>query len=554
MAAASTRKAPPVIAIGLDSGDIGLCTRWMEQGRMPHLSALRDRGRLALLQNSPTNMAETSWTSFATGASPEDTGFWSQLRLQPGSYRMVEVGSYPYDEYPLFYALGPGYRVAAIDIPQTRLSDDIDGVQILAYGAHSAYAKPSSRPADLLEKLTQRYGPHPAFDRDKARLWRRDSMEKLANGLKVGAGRRAAITADLIREQDWNLVIVVFSELHSGGHYLLHLGSEEHPLHPTFGNLFDGRDPLAEVATAVDDGIGRILAAAPEDASIVVFSPEGMVPNNTDVTSMLFLPELLYRWNFPGKMAIRGAPHGDNHPPEPPITHPRSYGWARKCWALKHDPNPLRRTLRQLMPVEIGRIMERVIGAPEGVGYINDYDPWFQPAMWYSDHWPRMRAFALPSYSDGYVRINLKGRDPEGLVAPEDYDRVCDELADEILRMRDARTGERVATDVIRTGAGDGGPKRSDADLVVKWTPKPADCVVTGSFGRIGPVPLSRSGGHNTLGFAIAAGPAIEAAGLADHGKLIDLAPTILDLVGAPIPQRLPGHSLLGHSRAQAAE
>src|SRR5690606_9995610 len=106
-------------------------------------------------------------------------------------------------------------------------------------------------------------------------------------------------------------------------------------------------------------------------------------------------------------------------------------------------------------------------------------------------------------------------------------------------------TGERVATDVIRTGAGDGGPKRSDADLVVKWTPKPADCVVTGSFGRIGPVPLSRSGGHNTLGFAIAAGPAIEAAGLADHGKLIDLAPTILDLVGAPIPQRLPGHSLL---------
>jgi predicted AlkP superfamily phosphohydrolase/phosphomutase len=544
----------PVIAIGLDSGDIGLCTRWMDQGRMPHLAALRARGRGILLQNSATNMAETSWTNFAAGAPPEDTGYWSQLRLQRGSYRMAEVGSYPFQDYPPFYALGQDFRVATIDIPQTRLSDDVNGVQLLAYGAHSAYATPSSRPAELFAQVTERYGPHPMFDRDKARLWRKESMAKLAAGLKEGAARRAAIAADLLEEQAWDLMIVVFSELHSGGHYLLHLGSPEHPLHPTFGGLFDGADPLAEVATAVDDGIGRLVAAAPDDASFVVFSPEGMVPNNTDVTSMLFLPELLYRWNFPGKMAIRGAPHGDNHPPGPPITHPRSYGWARKCWSLKHDPNPLRRAIRQLVPVEISRIMERVLGAPEGVGFINDYDPWFQPGMWYSDHWPRMKAFALPSYSDGYVRINLQGRDPQGLVERKDYGRVCDELADEILRMRDARTGESVATDVIRTGAEDGGAKRSDADLVVKWTPKPADCVVTGSFGRVGPVPLSRAGGHNSLGFAIAAGPAIDQAGIADQGQLIDLAPTILELVGAPIPARLPGRSLLSHRSAQAAE
>lgn len=554
MAADRTRSVP-VVAIGLDSGDIGLCARWMQQGRMPNLAALRDRGRMAVLQNSPTNMAETSWTNFAAGAAPEDTGYWSQLRLQPGGYRMAEVGSYPFEEFPPFYALGDDFRVATIDIPQTRLDDRVNGVQLLAYGAHSAYATPSSRPAEFLARVTERHGPHPTFDRDKARLWRKDSMAKLADGLKVGAARRAAITAELLQEQDWNLVIVVFSELHSGGHYLLHLGSPEHPLHPTFGGLFAGSDPLADVAEAVDAGIGRVVGAAPADATIVVFSPEGMVPNNTDVTSMLFLPELLYRWNFPGKMAIRGAPHGDNHPPGPPITHPRSYGWARKCWALKHDPNPLRSRLRQLLPVEIGRMMERVLGAPEGVGFINDYDPWFQPGMWYSDLWPRMKAFALPSYSDGYVRINLKGRDPQGLVEPADYHRVCDALADEILAMRDARTGEPVAIDVIRTGAEDAAPKRSDADLVVKWSAKPADCVVTGSFGRIGPVPLSRAGGHNTIGFAIAAGPAIEAAGLAEDGRLIDLAPTILELVGAPVPDRLPGHSLIvRHRAAHAAE
>ncbi len=548
-------KAGPVVAIGLDSGDIALCARWMDQGRMPHLARLRDRGHSVVLQNAVTNMAETSWTNFAAGAPPEDTGYWSQLRLKPASYAMGEVGSYPFDEYPPFYALGPNFRVATVDIPQTRLSDGVNGVQLLAYGAHSAYATPSSRPPELFAELTERYGPHPTFDRDKARLWRKSSMAQLAEGLKTGCARRAAISADLLRQQDWDLFIVVFSELHSGGHYLMHIGSPEHPLHATFGGLFGGGDPLADVAAAVDDGIGRIVDAAPDDASFIVFSPEGMVPNNTDVTSMLFLPELLYRWNFPGRMAIRGAPPGDNHPPEAPITHPYSFGWARKCWSLKHDPNPLRRALRRMLPVEIGRLVERALGSPEGVGFINDYDPWFQPGMWYSDHWPQMRAFALPSYSDGYVRINLEGRDPQGIVARSDYDAVCGALADEILHMRDARTGEPVATDVIRTGADDGSSKRSDADLVVKWTAKPADCVVTGSFGRIGPVPFSRAGGHNSTGFAIAAGRAIDSrGGIAAHGRLIDLAPTILELAGAPVPDRLPGRSLLVRPLSQAAE
>lgn len=556
MTANGTGSKAPVIAIGLDSGDIDLCNRWMADGRMPHLSRLRERGTSIVLQNAETNMAETSWTNFAAGAPPEDTGYWSQLRLLADSYAMSEVGTYPFDEFPPFYALGQDYKVATIDIPQTRLTDAVNGVQLLAYGAHSAYAKPSSNPPDLLARIIERYGPHPTFDKDKSRLWRKSSMEKLAAGLKTGCARRADICADLLREQEWDLFIVVFSELHSGGHYLMHIGSPEHPLNATFGESFYGGDPLAEIATVVDDGIGKIVGAAPDDATFVVFSPEGMVPNNTDIGSMLFLPELLYRWNFPGKMALRGAPQGDNHPPEAPITHPYSFGWARKCWSLKHDPNALRRALRRILPVEFGRIMERILGTPEGVGFINDYDPWFQPAMWYSDHWPQMKAFALPSYSDGYVRINLKGRDPHGIVDPKDYDAVCDELANEILHMRDARTGAPVATEVIRTGAQDGDAKRSDADLVVKWTPVPADCVTTGSFGRMGPVPFSRAGGHNSIGFAIAAGPEIDRHGGIDRqGRLIDLAPTLLELTGAPIPGRLPGRSLLTHREtAQAAE
>ena len=73
-------------------------------------------------RNSPVS---TGWTTFLTGVPPEQSGFWSQLRLANGSYRVDEVGGYPYDTYPPFYALGPDFRVAAVDIPHSGLSDKV---------------------------------------------------------------------------------------------------------------------------------------------------------------------------------------------------------------------------------------------------------------------------------------------------------------------------------------------------------------------------------------------------------------------------------------------
>jgi arylsulfatase A-like enzyme len=57
---------------------------------------------------------------------------------------------------------------------------------------------------------------------------------------------------------------------------------------------------------------------------------------------------------------------------------------------------------------------------------------------------------------------------------------------------------------------------------------------------------MARSGGHEPTGFAILAGPAVAAAGrVAETGLVIDLAPTLLHLAGAPIPGRLAGRSLI---------
>src|SRR6185312_12579936 len=91
-----------------------------------------------------------------------------------------------------------------------------------------------------------------------------------------------------------------------------------------------------------------------------------------------------------------------------------------------------------------------------------------------------------------------------------------------------------------------------DADLVVTWDEMPADVADSPEHGRIGPVPFRRSGDHTPRGFVALAGPGIPSRRL-PPARLVDLAPTILALIGVPIPPHLEGRPLIEGSAAAAA-
>jgi predicted AlkP superfamily phosphohydrolase/phosphomutase len=159
-----------------------------------------------------------------------------------------------------------------------------------------------------------------------------------------------------------------------------------------------------------------------------------------------------------------------------------------------------------------------------------------------------MKAFALPSFSEGYIRINLQGREAQGLVAPSEYDAFCDELSQKLYRLTDARTGTPMVKEIIRTRQNplDCDPKLPDADLVVIWQEEYAtDIVDSPDFGRIGPVPHVRTGSHRSEGFIIAQGQGIEPGSSLPTGHALDVTPTILNLMEAPIPGYFEGKPLL---------
>lgn len=537
-----------LIAIGLDSLDPPLCEQWLEAGHLRNLAELRERGAWAPLD---TTGSENAWTTFLTGMMPEQTGFWSHYSFDSDHYRCGLPGTYDFEEFPPFYALGEGYRVGVIDMPQVRLSDAVSGVQVLSYGAHAPFTPRVSQPADVLPKLIKRYGDHPKSDgKDFARFWRRSSLNGLVRGLKVGAERRGAMCCDMLREDQWDLFLAVFGEIHSVCHYLWHAAKEDHPIYEHFKDKFD-HDPMLEVAETVDAMLGRIIEAAPKDARFLVFSQEGMVPNYGDVQGSLFLPEMLYRYSFPGRRGIEPDPSarvGENAPPPPPILRPMSKAWFREAWSMKHDDNRLRRFLRRNLPIELGWLVEKVMGTPGGPGHPWDFDIKYQPSIWYSPYWPEMKAFALPTASQqGKIRINLRGREPEGVVAPEDYDTLCNEITEHLLALRNARTGGRLVEKVtrIRDSAEDRDPKKFFADLEVYWVPEPTDVIDSPTFGRFGPVQYMRTGGHVERGFALFAGDGIQRGARLAEGHVVDLPPTILEMIGAPVPGYMVGHSLL---------
>ena len=277
-----------VIAIGLDAAPPELLNQWMAKGLLPNLRSLRTDGAYASLTSLDYFKAETPWTTFLTGCMPQKTGYWGPVKLQSGTYAVEEIGAYDFQQYAPFYALGHRYRVAAFDIPQSTLSDDVNGIQVLGWGAHSPQTPSHSKPEHLFTQIQEQYGEHPALHKDHGSWWDSAYINRLRQSLLEGLKRRVDICLSLLRQEEWDLFLTIFGETHSAGHDLWHLSQPQHPVYPYRPEMMSQGDPMLEVFQAADDAIGKILAETTDDTNVVVFSIHGSGNNNTDVLSMLF--------------------------------------------------------------------------------------------------------------------------------------------------------------------------------------------------------------------------------------------------------------------------
>lgn len=567
---------PRVAAIGLDAAEWGLVEQMIERGELPNLARLKDQGVTCRFRNGYASRAGLAWTQFLVGREVNDRREWNTMGFDPDTYEAYSVPAPPLRP---FYVREPELRGIIFDVPSQAIVDGISGAQVTAWGGHSPGYPRAARPAGLLHEIDNELGPHPGSSgNDLPSGWHRSGvMERITAALVEGAHRRIDVLRRLQdRVPDWELLVAVMSETHSAGEYFWH-GVDPNHTHAGTGTAAMSGQHLLEIYRALDDSIGQFAASLPESTTLLVFSVHGMMSSHGDTPSLVLLPELLHRLHFGGPRIADPDQEAWRRAGFPPVSPPGSQEWGAYMSVLFGGPGSSWRAralekARRAMPeplVDAARMVRGRLGGggrgsgsgtpslrgaqgkpipsetestPEEIGRSRSSLE-YQPPGRYREFRPQMRAFALPSFSDGYVRVNLEGRERDGVVPLHEYEQTLDEIETELRACVDPRTGEPVVKDVLRARADNPmDPDGAYPDLVVGWS-HPIEAFEHPLVGMIGPFPLHRTGTHTPNGFAFITGPDINPADLGTR-SVLDLPPTILallgrevdDLEGTPLP------------------
>jgi predicted AlkP superfamily phosphohydrolase/phosphomutase len=541
-----------VIGIGLEGCDPVLLEKWMSQGHLKNLEKVRQQGVYGQLVNSVNYngvsadffATEPSWGMVLTGCFPTKTGFWDVVKFNPDDYTIVCDKIYTDPAYPPFYALSQHHQVITFDVPVTRLSDQINGIQIQGWGGHFPTPPSGSLPTTLLPEIIAKHGEDPLKYKDDGKWWNQSYIDWVQQAVEESATKRVNICRDLLQHPH-DLFLTVFGDIHAAGHDLYDQSQPDHLLYPIRSNNGAAPDPLLEAYKAIDRAVGDLLNSIPENAYVLFFSVHGMAANHTDVLSMFTLAEFLYRFSFPGNVGFAGD---QSTKPAAAVTKPIRKGWSGEIWRTVMYANPLQRLINTWAPKRFNQSGNPDLQSPYELGQ-QSIDMNWCPTLMYARAWERMKAFALPAFANGHIRINLQGRERSGIVSAAEYDEICQAIIAQLHRLKDARTGKPMVKQVLRTHASVSDalyPSNSPvADLVVVWQEVPTDVVDSPDVGRIGPVTLNRPGGHRPRGFLLGKGPGIAPGTTVTGGHIIDLPPTLLQLMNVPVPDYFDGKPLL---------
>lgn len=534
-----------VLAIGLDGLELSHAERLMDEGRMPALAELRRRAAMFRLEYGPAQRTGLAWEHVASGRAPDAAGRWAAVEFDPASYQAWQEGA----RFTPWWST-MDRRVVVFDPPYVDLERAPNTRGIVGWGAHDPGTPTSGQPADLMADFQQRVGPYPAADWTYATPWpsparSRAAGEHLTSAMNVRAEAARWLAAE--RAPDWDLFFVVEGELHGATEGLWHGVDPEHPLHghPSAG---PARQSIDQLYQGVDDMVGTVLEAA-GDAAIVAFTMGGMGSNHSDVASMVLLPELLYRRAFGRPLLSIPAAWSADPASVPDLPEDGTWAAASRAW-LPPLPQPARSPLRSLVRRVVRPIRSRIPGARSGTGAAahggrRRGGVGWQPAARYQPYWSSMPAFAVPSYYDGRIRLNLRGRERNGTVDPARYEETLQELEAVLAECRNPRTGEPAVAFFERASTRDPlALSGSEVDLLVIWNGVIA-AIEHPTLGLVGPVPLRRTGGHTGQhGVAFIAGAGIEP-GERGVRSAFDVVPTIAALLDAPLPAGTSGVSLL---------
>jgi predicted AlkP superfamily phosphohydrolase/phosphomutase len=501
--AGAAQPSRKVMVISLDGATWDILQPWMDEGVLPHLAELVAGGAAGQLDSTIPPVTAPAWTTFQTGVQPGKHGLFHFTRYQRGSYETALVDATSIGPRTLWRILSDaGRRLAIVNVPVTYPPQPVNGVVVA--GLLSPSPRQAFWPPDLYDEVIAATGEYEVFT--PVRTFDYLGVQGFVEQVTALARGRARAARYIYSREDWDFFMVHFQSTDILQHALW---AWVDPRHPAFADKpVEERAQARGFYQALDGLVGDLRAMAGADRTVIVMSDHGFGP----VLRRLYLNQWLQNEGLlsaPGQSSLRG----------------KLVGWAEEA-VRRADVLKLRRRL--IKPRSRGEgLVERV-----------KRDALIQ--------WPQTKAFALSGPFFGRIYINTEGREPQGTVAfGPSWDALRERIAEGLLALRDPVDGQPVVAEVWRREEVYHGSQADELpDLVVK----PADGYQIVTEFRRGlltePMPNFLSGTHRTEGILALSGQGIRQGVSLQGASIADVAPTILHLMGLPVPRSMDGQVL----------
>jgi len=489
------------IVLGLDGATWSVLDPLMAAGRLPQLAALAARGVRAVALSTTHPVSPVAWSSIATGKNPGKHGIFDFGRRAPGSYR-IETISARLQRGPTLWDLASraGLRCGVFNVPVTYPPREVNGFMVTSIFTPSNQVT-FTYPAALSAELNALVDGYEIVTRE---VWGPGRERAYVDSIFQTIAKREKALDWLLDRHPIDCGMLVYNET----------DTIQHKAWPAGG--FRGAAPpwpaegVALVYERLDAALGRLIERFGPDTNILLASDHGA----GEMRGVMYIN----RW-----LMDRGY-----------LRLKRSLAYPLKWFLARTDL--LVRAYRAAQVLGLGALGRLVPGSlRESVATsfvsFDDVD------------WPHTQAYSFGEF--GRIFLNLKGREPQGVVEPgAEAGRLLDRLAKELGEVLDPATGRPVVTRVLRRDEVFHGPAAAEGpDLLFVIDDYARDASVQFGIGRrgvLGEPEFMDRGCHRPEGVLVAAGPDI-APGRLDRVSVLDVTPTVLHLLGLPVPEDMDG-------------